>query len=198
MKIRLYAITMIALLTSITAAGQPEQSLYHPIGPYVEGGLGTNLYVLGVVTSEDTDGTAGITGFAWNVAAGYNLRSWFGLEAGFTRGSIKVNDKEDNYYTDSSGKFIHEIKNDTYNQYINAPYASMRFTVPICERFSFIGKLGLMYANASDDRRTDSNLDDFGIVLPYIGIGAAYAIAPKLDFTVQYQGALYAVVNAAP
>ena len=99
MKTRFYSVAIIALLTSITAAAQSEQNpCYYPIGPYVEGSLGTNLYVLGIVSSEDIDGVAGINGFAWNVAMGYNLRRWFGLEAGFTRSSIKIHDEEDEFY----------------------------------------------------------------------------------------------------
>jgi hypothetical protein len=68
-----------------------------PIGTYVEANVGTNLYAIGIFTSDSPAGTAGINGYAWNAAIGYNLRSWFGLEGGFTRSSIKVHSHDHHY-----------------------------------------------------------------------------------------------------
>jgi opacity protein-like surface antigen len=179
MKKLSFSIAGIALLTSVMATAQPEQNLNRHTGPYVEGNLGTNLYSAGMASSKSNTITGGITGYSWNVAAGYNMNTWFGLEGGFTRSSIKVDyDQHDSHY-----------------QSINAPYATMRFTAPIDQRFSLIGKLGVMYANGSPEHPHDSAGGNAGIVIPYVGIGAGYAITPKVDITAQYQGALYGLVN---
>lgn len=69
----------------------------------------------------------------------------------------------------------------------NIPYLTTRFDVPIVDKVNFIGKLGAMYAS-------EKNLG--GIVLPYVGIGASYSLTPKVDFQVQYQGAVYGSAGA--
>lgn len=180
MKKLTYSVGAIALLTCAMASAQPAQTLNRHVGTYIEGNLGTNLYMLGVVSSNDGRSNTGLNGFAGSVAVGYNTNCWFGFEGGFIRSSVNIDHHEDGQYY----------------QNINAPYASLRFTAPIGERFGLIGKFGIMYATGSDDRHHDHGNDHLGIVMPFVGIGASYAMTPKVDITAQYQGALYAVVNA--
>ncbi len=169
-----------ALLTSVAAAAQTDLAMNRHAGAYVEANLGVNMYSAGIFSSEHKSVNSGINGYAFNTAVGYYLNDYFGLEGGFTRSSLKLNDSDDS----------------SFYQNINAPYASMRFNVPIGERFSFIAKLGVMYACAVDDKHDSTDGRYIGIALPYTGIGVSYAVTPKVDLTVQYQGAVYGVVNA--
>lgn len=82
--------------------------------------------------------------------------------------------------------FMQNYLHDNYS-HTNVPYLTTRFDVPVVDRINFIGKLGAMYASAPTKG---------GIVLPYVGIGSSYALTPKVDFQVQYQGAVYGIAGA--
>lgn len=133
-------------------------------GAYAELNVGTDFYY-NLIYTRGTDISAGIGGFGWSGAVGYNFNPTFGLEGGFILNLTK------NY----------ELA------VIKAPYVSTRFNVPLGERYSFIGKLGLM---------APFFFSDGAILLPFTGIGISYAVSNKMDVSLQYQGAVYGVASA--
>lgn len=176
MKKLSYAVAALALATSMAAVADTIPN--HHTGVYIEGTAGTNLYALGVLSSDGRTSNVGVIGYALNAALGYNVTPWFGLEGGFTRAMAQTHNSNHEY------------------QSINAPYASVRFTAPIGQRFSLLAKVGAMYANASIPHSDDSGSENHGVVLPYVGVGASYAVTSNVDITAQYQGAVYGVINA--
>jgi len=134
-------------------------------GAYADISVGTNAYYLGFITSEGSINGTGILGAGWGAAAGYNFTHFLGLEGGLIQNYVDIN-------------------NSTH---LNTPYATTRWTLPLGERFSLIGKLGFMYPNIPHEG---------GIVLPFSGIGASYAMTRHLDATLQYQGAVYGIAGA--
>lgn len=176
MKKLTYAVAAIALATSLTAAADNAPNQH--TGTYIEATAGTNFYALGLISSDDIGSTAGVGGYAVNAAIGYNITYWFGFEGGFNRA------------------MAHLDSNSSHNDSINAPYASVRFTLPIGQRFSFLAKVGAMYATYTDHKDDQEYSVTHGMVLPYVGVGASYAVTSNIDITAQYQGAVYGVVNA--
>lgn len=164
MKKIIFALISSLLCSSVFAV----EPLWPHNGPYLEANFGTNLYYVGAFTSEGSVTGGGVEGLGWSGALGYQFNKTFGLEAGFMQ------------------SFSKNINSDNKNQ-LNIPYASTRFTVPISERFSFIGKLGVMYAMLPHEG---------GMLLPYTGIGFGYAANSNLDITTQYQGAIYGIGGA--
>lgn len=138
------------------------------VGNYAEINFGTNLYYFGIFSSHGSGSNAGVNGAGLNIALGHLMTPGFALEAGFMQNYINAN--VDN--TDTS--------------HLNVPYATTRFNVPIDDRFSFIGKLGLGYAFAKGN----------GVLLPYTGIGFSYALNKDIDITTQYQGLVLGIAGA--
>lgn len=171
-----YLVAAIALSTSFAANADTISN--HHTGAYLEGMAGTNLYELGYFASDGRGAMGGVSGYALSAALGYNTTYWFGLEGGYIRSM--------NSYQDEHTKY----------QGINAPYASTRFTIPLSERFSLLAKVGAMYANGDMKKNHTSEFENHGIVLPFVGIGASYAVTSNVDVTAQYQGAVYGLVNA--
>lgn len=131
------------------------------VGPYIGFNAGTNLFI---ATDEEITMTEAV-GMGWSTEVGYNFKSYFGLEAGFIQTYIKTYD----------GDYGHA----------DVPYLAARFTIPMSNRFSFIGKVGSMEGIVTRDK----------IVLPYVSVGLSYALTPSLDLETQYQGAVYGLVN---
>ena len=146
---------------------------------YVELGGGTGLALLTVPSY--AGGVVG--GRGWNGAFGYNVTPKFSVEAGFIR-----------YITHDSSE----------DQQINTPYIAGRFAIPLSQRFALLLKIGLM-----DAVMTTTYKDEFeggwieelpsrrqetdAYVLPFTGIGVSYALSPRFDLNVQYQGAVYVI-----
>lgn len=136
-------------------------------GLYTEINVGTNLYYAGVLfSSKGSENFGGVHGYGWNAAIGYNFTPIVALEGGLMQ----------NYITNN--------KNQT--DHTDVPFVATRFTIPIGNDFSFIGKLGLM----------NPQLKSVRIVLPYTGVGVSYALTSKTDVNVQYQGAIYGIAAA--
>lgn len=134
-------------------------------GAYAELNAGTNAYYLGIISSEGNTSGSGIIGTGLNAAIGYNFTPIFALEGGFTYAFADVNNGEK----------------------IDVPYVTTRFTAPIGNRLSFIGKVGLMVPYVPNEG---------GMVLPYTGVGFGYALTKNLEANVQYQGAIYGIAGA--
>lgn len=69
---------------------------------------------------------------------------------------------------------------------IHVPYLAARFTADLGERFSMFAKLGLMVPSMPNVAT---------LVLPYTGVGMAYAVNHDMDVNVQYQGAIYGLAG---
>lgn len=172
-------------MTAIYAGGQSNAAntdlhWNHHAGFYAEGGAGTNLYYLGVFSSVGSVSQEGFVGWGWNAAIGYNFNYRWALEAGFIQSYANFKDADGN------------------SEYTNAdlPYLAARYAIPIRDNFSFLFKFGLMYAHVNLKDNIDGDNSSPSITLPYFGLGMAYAITPKLDVTVQYQGFVYGIVGA--
>ncbi len=136
-------------------------------GNYADINLGTNLYYGIGITSNGSSSTAGVLGMGWSAAVGHYITPRFGLEAGFMQ------------------NYLHANINNRNNTHINVAYGTTRFNVPIGDRVSFIGKLGLGYAFANA-----------GALIPYTGVGLSYAVNDKIDITTQYQGLIVGIAGA--
>ena len=158
-------ITSLLCLTATSLACATTPAWNEHKGNYAELVGGTNAYYLGILSSRGSVGGAGVTGAGWAGALGYNFTNTFGLEAGLMQNFVDLNG----------------------GGYVISPYTTTRFTLPIGQRFSFIGKLGLMAPFVPEEG---------GIVLPYTGVGFSYAATKNLDFTLQYQGAFYVIAGA--
>lgn len=160
-------ISILSALTITSTAFADNTAWNQHVGSYAELNAGTNVYLLGVVSSAGSTTGAGITGAGWSGALGYNFTPSFGLEAGFMQNYVNINQWD----------------------HTNVPYVSTRFTVPMGDRFSFIGKIGAGYYMQASDISG-------GVLLPYTGVGFGYALTPNLDITTQYQGLVFGVANA--
>lgn len=144
-------------------------------GPYVEFNAGTNLYYLGVFSSEGKASNGGFHGFSWNAAAGYNFSPVNALEAGFMQNYAEYEDED---------------KGVDVTTHTNIGFLAWRGTARIGQRAAFFGKLGLMLFSIAD-------IDNGSwVLLPYTGLGLRYAVTPQIDFNVQYQGAIYILAGA--
>jgi hypothetical protein len=160
---------LIAFAPAIASFAFADQiALNQYSGNYVEINAGTNLYYWGIVSSQGSGSSAGVKGMGWNVALGHYITPRFGLEAGFMQ------------------NYAEATFNNHTNSHLNVPYATTRFNVPMGDRFSFIGKIGLGYAFSGGN----------GILLPYTGVGFSYAVNQNVDITTQYQGLVLGIVGA--
>lgn len=174
-KVWLMSICMVLVMTCAAAHAQDEgQQWNRHQGYYAELNAGTNLVYLGIMSGFGETSSAGIMGFGWNAAGGYNFNAAHALEVGFMQNYAQYDDEDDN---------------ETWTN-TNIGYIAWRGTVPINQRFAFFGKLGAMLISIPD---TD---EDAWVVLPFTGLGVSYAITPRIDFSVQYQGAVYLIVGA--
>jgi opacity protein-like surface antigen len=165
------------LTTTVETSNTTEKWNAHH-GFYVEANGGTNLYFLGFISDAGSASSSGFEGSGWGAAVGYNFLPKVALEGGFIQNYAQ-------YSEDGNTAWGHT----------NLPYITARFTMPLGDRFAFLAKTGLM-AISVDAESSDANASTPTIVLPFIGLGASYALTSKLDITAQYQGAVYGVVNA--
>lgn len=168
------------LLGAVSTSYALDESLplNQHVGPYAEINAGPNFYSVDVFSSSGTIKSSGFKGFGWSAAGGYNFTNIFALEGGFMQ----------NYAQFRTSYHVFDQQHREYKYYhVNAPYVTTRFNIPIGDRFSFIGKIGAM--NAMVPGKTS-------VVLPFVGVGASYALTRSMDLTVQYQGAVYGVWNA--
>lgn len=133
-------------------------------GWYAEINIGTTAYYAGLLSTVGEGGGAGVIGTAWGAAVGYQFTKTFGLEGGMIQAFDKIN--SDNL--------------------INVPYMTTRFSYPFNDRWSLIGKLGLMFPYV---------LHQGGILSPYSGIGVSYAATQRVDISLQYQGLVLGVAG---
>ncbi len=183
MKKFLTTLLCLSMLTSTMALATthpnpPAYQQHH--GFYIGANLGTNLYYVGIISTAGSNSSSGIDGLGWSANLGYNFTSRIAIEGGFMQNFISDKSNDPNDY----------IVADT-----DIPYIAASFTVPFCQRFAFLAKVGGMYLSlkktiAPMDHRTT------GIVLPFIGIGTSYAVTHHIDINVQYQGAIYGVAGA--
>jgi hypothetical protein len=152
---------LIALTASSLAVAEGEMWNQHT-GSYMELNVGTNAYYAGILSSRGAVGGGGMVGVGWSGALGYNFTPAFALEAGFMQNFVDFNLNHGN---------------------LNTPYATTKLTVPLGDRFSFIGKIGAMAPQAA-------------ILLPFTGVGVSYAMTKNVDFNLQYQGAVYGIAGA--
>ncbi len=165
-----------AMASSLTTQPQPLTPWNEHTGFYTEINAGPNLYAGVLISGDSTFSSSGFQGAGWNANLGYFFNHNFAMEAGFMQNYAKFDlDQGDNL----SG-------------HTNMPYITTRFSVPMGDQFSFIAKVGLMDVWVTDD--TDKE-NTSSLILPFTGVGISYAITPKLEASVQYQGALYGVVN---
>lgn len=167
-------------------------------GFFVEGNVGGNAYLTAIAVSDDTFSHAGVYGMGWSAALGYKFTEGFGLEAGFMQNYAEY-DLEDDDDDDDDDHFGRDDDDEEENVAgnTNIPYAAMRFTFPIGDQFAILAKLGAMHVSIDvDDEEEADDVDDAYIVLPFTGVGVSYAVTPEVELLVQYQGAIYGIVNA--
>jgi hypothetical protein len=181
----LFTLAICVLATQFTWAEEVPQPWNRHQGFYVEGDAGTNLVYLGVVAGEWAEAPAKTGGFAWHVAGGYAFNEHHALEAGFMQNYA--------WYDTEAGEEKH-----TVSAHANVAYAAWRPTLPIKDRVSVFGKLGLMYVwvpgVAADN--TEVEVNGASLMAPYTGIGVSYAVTPQIELSVQYQGAIYVIAGA--
>jgi len=169
---------------AVFAGGAETNVSYHrQTGPWVEANAGSNLFYLGIMGNDIKASKAGMIGWGWNANAGYNFTPYIGLEGGYTQLRTKWRAKSantDTMYIDAN---------------VDMPYGAFRFTIPMGDRFALLGKLGAMYLSAIGSSQ-GYTAESPKVVVPYTGVGASYAITKNLDFSVQYQGAMYFVAGA--
>ncbi len=168
--------TQLALADDAQQAQQDQQWNRHQ-GFYLEANGGTNLYYLAILTSEFDGSHSGFNGGGWSAAVGYNWRPIFAAEVGFMQNYMKFEEDDD--------------EDNDISTHTNVLYGAARFDVPIGDRFAFIAKLGLMIPTIAAD-----DVEDPSLLLPFIGVGSSYAITPNIDFSLQYQGAVYVIAGA--
>ncbi|MFD2367522.1 porin family protein [Pseudoduganella sp. GCM10020061] len=108
------------------------------------------------------------------VFGGYDFDQNFGIEAGITnRSSETVSAQSNGQWVDFSTK--------GYNSYVAGKY-----TIPVSERVSAYGKLGMSYhvVRHSDSRGLRHKDDDTGL---YAGLGVQYNINDKVAVTAEYE-----------
>lgn len=91
-------------------------------GPFAEFSAGTNLYYLGIISSQGKVTGVGANGVSLGGALGYYYTPCFGLEGGLLAALVDLNEGNQVY----------------------APYLSTRFILSLGKRFSFLAKLGAM------------------------------------------------------
>jgi opacity protein-like surface antigen len=165
-------------------------------GFFVEGNVGGNAYLTAIAVNDDTFSHAGVHGMGWSAALGYKFTEGFGLEAGFMQNYAEFDLEEDDD-DDDDDRFNDDDDEENVSGNTNIPYAAMRFAFPIGDQFAILAKLGAMHVSidTEDDEEAD-DVDDAYIVLPYTGVGVSYAITPEVELLLQYQGAIYGIVNA--
>lgn len=164
------------VVASAAAHAQDEgQQWNRHQGYYAELNMGTGLAYFGVVTSHSEASDLGFQGFAWNAAVGYNFNPAHAIEGGFLQWYTEFEDDDDD---------------EDESTYANMGYIAWRFTAAIGQRSAFFGKLGGMLISVPD---TDESA---WVGLPFVGLGVSYAITPRIDFCVQYQGAVYIIAGA--
>jgi hypothetical protein len=158
-------------------------------GWYAEGLVGTVAYNMASIfpSSVEDRYDSGLKGFAWDVALGYMYGVHWGLEGGFTQ-----------YFLEASVTASNTSGSTTVQTWTNieSPYAAFRFNIPVGHRFAIIPKLGLEYLYSGKKTVTTQiggqsatgTLSKISGVLPFMGIGASYAIRPNLSIVVQLQG----------
>ena len=124
------------------------------------------------------------------VAVGYNFIPTLGLEAGYMYSSdLNYDIRDDSIGASASGRLY-------------VPYLAFKFDVPIYQRASIFFKLGVMYPYGEADLSgsigtiTKYGRISAGHILPFSGIGGAYALTPKLSVDMTYQGAAYVLAGA--
>ena len=160
-------------------------------GVYVEAGPGINAFY--ALLPSGSKGT--IRGFGMVLSLGYGFANNIAIESGFIYSS------DLNAGVDASVVGINLVASASAKLYI--PYLAFRFNVPIGDRYGILFKLGGMYPYASAKLSASATgIQKSGRIagdrmLPFTGIGMGYAIMPKLDFTVMYQGAVYVMASGA-
>lgn len=157
---------VLASVIAHSAYASEQRWNYHE-GWYVNANVGTNFYYTAVVSSDYHGSSKGINGYGWNANGGYSFNHYVAAEAGLLQSYL--------ISADSTNHFI-----------VSAPYAAAKFTAPLGKQFALFGKVGGMYAFNNHD----------GIALPFIGVGASYAVSPKVDIDATYQGAVYGIIGA--
>ncbi len=160
---KLFLVLLLCCFTSLAFAEGFSWNRHQ--GPFAEFSAGTNLYYLGILSSEGKVAGGGVNGASVGGTLGYSYTPYFSLEGGLLAALVNLNDGNQLY----------------------APYFSTRFTLPVGNRFSFLAKLGLMVPFIPKQG---------GLILPFTGIGGAYALTEKLDLGLQYQGAIYGIAGA--
>jgi OOP family OmpA-OmpF porin len=147
---------ILALVASIAAVGAAQAQSTTSNAPYAAG-FTPHAYVgLGAAIADEV--WTGNYHVSPKLYGGYEFTPNWGVEAGYTQ--------------------FHE-KSD-YNS--NGSYIAGKYTVPIDERFSAFGKLGLQHSERTNWARQTER--DNGL---YGGIGVQYALNRNLALTAEYE-----------
>ena len=161
--------------------------------------MGSNLVFSALSASDDNSDhynqmRGGFRGYGLGANVGYRFHpDGVALEGGLIYNHVKVSRKA-------------ELTNRTAKGDISvySPYLAARWDLSIADNFMFIPKIGLMYSHAdakdlsaNDDSTTDKiKSEGISLLLPFVGLGFGYKINQQVTLTVQYQGAIYGVLNA--
>ena len=173
-------------------------------GSYIQADLGTNLYILALFSGVGDFSSTGVDGTAWDLAYGYQFhRGGVALEAGFSQSYVTTTVDATAVNVSTGSRSTTELDSSFT---IDTPYVAFRFEVPIfhSDRLAFTPKIGLMYLSIPKQTTTQvidgltytgSNSDSGGLVLPMVGLGLSYALNPRTNIGVQYQGLVLGIVN---
>jgi len=178
---------------SVTPVYSPPQNNWNlHLGFYIEAGVGGNAFYAFL---PDSRSTAKMLGWGVPVAVGYDFLQHVAAEAGFI------------YSTDLNaavqGTAIGITASASAAAKLYIPYMAIRFSVPVGQRINVIFKLGGMYPYGTVKLEggvggiTATGRISGEQLLPFSGIGATYAVLPKLDINIMYQGAVYVLASGA-
>ena len=196
------------LMSVSVVAGATENSslTVAPQGFYVEATGGVNLYATFINETDDSNDIGivnqrGISGFGVSGALGYRFKpNGVAVEAGMMYSSINVD-----LHLDAVTDGVEGGKTENVQSSLYMPYFAARWDVDLGNGFAFIPKIGLMVVKPSGrasqnvvidgQHYTADAIPSTTWLLPFVGLGMSYQVNQSLSVALQYQGALYAVVN---
>ncbi len=150
---------------------KPRKNL-HAKKFYVDAAVGSTIgYVAFVTVDEDDFTETGSGGLGASAALGYQFTDRISLEGGY----VHYDYSEMNDHTDFA---------------LHGPYIAFKRTIPLPGNFSLFAKLGAIYTIYEDNEEEEDDDDDHlnSLLLPFLGVGAAYSITEHISVNAQYSG----------
>lgn len=162
---------------AVAGETEQDQAWNRHQGFYVEGNAGTGFaWFLFSLGGNEWTGESGFGGYSWLGTLGYSLTTHHAVEGGYGQ-----------WYTADTDQHGDRGR-------IDFGYMAWRGTVPLGDRFAFFGKLGPMVAAVPGAHGQDSHARQPHWML-FTGLGVSYAVTPRIDLSLQYQGASYVLIS---